>query len=290
VNEQQFPYAFESEDTRGALRNKGRAREEAQRIAGRLGFNDEIPATNFGQPLLELATHCNLAIAWYEGKIKKEVWARRGYFFVSLGTLLLIPITLYLIGNFSRLGQPTAVTAQMSAVLTGLLAFQRGVSAWLDRRQIVGAYAKASSDLKTLLYTFEQTWDTMATDSSHAVEFTSALRTITAKSRDIVRLETEAYYQTLSYPTLDLGSLVKSAASDAGTLIHTFGTPTSSVNDVAAAKIAQLRQRVGELDAQIRLAKSAGDNAVVVTITPQRDNVLKELRAAELNTSSRLAG
>jgi len=286
MNEQQFPYAFESQDARGTLRDRQRAREEADKIAGRLGFGT-IPATVFGDGLLQLATHCNLAIAWYEAKIRKETRARGAYFFISLGLLLLIPIVLFLMGNLSTFGQPAAVTAQMSAVLTGLLAFQRGVSAWLDRRQIVGTYAKASSDLKTLLYTFEQTWDMMATDPSHAVEFASALRTAASKSRDIVRRETEAYYQTLSYPTLDLGSLVKSAASDASSLVQTFGTPTSAVTDIAAAKLVQLRQRVDELDAQISRAKSAGDNTLVVNVTPLRDKALRELRAAELAAPAR---
>jgi hypothetical protein len=283
--EQEAPYSFESRG-RTFLRDTQSAQAERKKIAARLGFSEQIPSTLFDEQLRQLALHCNLSILWYENKLAREVRARRWYFAISVGLLLVIPIALCLIAHYDAAsGHPAAaVTAQLSAVLAGLLAFHRGISAWLDRRQVVGAYSKAASDLKTILYEFEQTWDQKATDANNAIAFTLAIRQAVAKSRDVVRIETAAYYQTLSYPSLDLGSLAKSSALDASQLIQTFGSSLFAVPNVTAARLEQLRSKVRELDAQLQRARSTNDAAAVVALTRIRDTALRELRAAELDS------
>jgi hypothetical protein len=289
--EQEHPFEFER-DGQSSLRDRTRAGIERDTLAARLGFSAKIPATMFDEGLLALATHCNLNISWYQQRLKKEMRARRGYFFVSLSMLLLIPLVIFVISRSTSAtpaagsataGQATLVAAQLSALLTGLLAFQRGISAWLDRRQVVGGYSKASSDLKTILYTFEQTWDSMATNPVHATEFAAAIRAATFQCRQVVTSETDSFYQTLSYPTLDIGSLVKSASADATTIVKTFAPADAAADALAAASIESLRQKVDALDAQLTQARSKGDSNALAAVLPLRDSALKELRAAQMS-------
>jgi hypothetical protein len=284
--EDQNPYSFEKSG-RGCRRDDHGAKDERRKLSRRLGFTDAIPSTSFDGYLLRLAVHCNLSIEWYQSKLSAEVRARRWYFAISLGLLLLIPLGLYAIARYAaEAGHPaTAVATQLSAVLTGLLAFQRGISAWLDRRQVVGAYSKACSELKSILYEFEQAWDTKAINPVYAAEFTAAIRRAVAKCQSVLRTETDSYYQTLSYPTLDLGSLVKSAASDAGSLVSALAPDLAT-----AARIEQLRRKVAEIEAQLARARAAKDTAGISALTLLRDDALRELRAAELKMpGSRIA-
>ena len=283
IKSDDLEYGFEA-GGRAAFRDKQRASREKTRLERRLGFTDEQPAAAYAELLLELTVHCHLAIDWYQHKLKREIRARRWYFFLSLGLLALIPIALFLLVPESDAKQTTAavITAQISAVLTGLLAFQRGVSAWLDRRQVVGGYSKAVSELKAILYEFEQTWQDCARDVCRGSEFKAAIKQAIGKCRTVVRVETDGYFQTLSYPSLDLGSLVKSATADATEIVRSYVPAVATQREVTAAKLEQLRRRVGELDQELARAR-AGQSGDVDSIRSARDGVLRELRAAELS-------
>lgn len=251
-------YAFEA-GSRTSFRDKQRAVQEKTKLTRRLGFSRPPPAAVDGR-LLELAVHCHLAIDWYQRRLREEVRARRRYFFLSLTLLAVIPALLYLLVPQASEGHAAAVvTAQLSAVVTGLLAFQRGVSAWLDKRQVVGGYSRAASQLKTILYSFEQTWEGHAEDAGHAAEFVAAIKDAIQRCREVVRVETDSYFQTLSYPSLDLGSLVRTSSLDAGRLLPTFVPDAISDVERASARLDQLRRKVAELDerlASIYVSKS----------------------------------
>lgn len=252
-------YAFES-GGRTSFRDKQRATQEKKKLTRRLGFR-QSPSAAVDERLLELAVHCHLAIDWYQARLREEVRARRWYFFLSLSLLAAIPALLYLLAPQATEAHAAAVvTAQISAVVTGLLAFQRGVSAWLDKRQVVGGYSRAASQLKTILYTFEQTWEGQAEDTVRATEFVAAIKEAIQRCREVVRAETDSYFQTLSYPSLDLGSLVRGSSLDAGRLLQTFVPNAIGDSELASAKIDQLRRKVAELDeqlARIRVSQSA---------------------------------
>jgi hypothetical protein len=294
--EAEFPYEFEK-TSQEALRDTARATGETQKLAQRLGLGEGPLPAALADRLTDLIISCHLNIQWYQRKLSGEVNLRRWYFALSLAMLAMIPLVLFVISFWtahSGGNQAIGVTTQLSAILTGLLAFQRGVSAWLDKRQVVAGYSKACSDLKSVLYTFEQAWDSVAVDPARYTEFLLAIRAATAKCKDIVRQETDQYFQTLSYPTIDVGSLLNSSTSDAQSLVRSFTVPAnnaapasavSATKQVASAKVQQLRQRVDELDAQLAVARAASDSKAITDLTPLRDSVLRELRAAEVGTA-----
>jgi hypothetical protein len=69
---------------------------------------------------------------------------------------LVIPLIIFYIGEAST--STGNVTAQVTALLTGLLAVHKSLSSWLDKRKVIGNFWKAESDLKTKLYAFEDKW------------------------------------------------------------------------------------------------------------------------------------
>ncbi|MDQ7249166.1 hypothetical protein [Dongia sedimenti] len=279
--ENEHPYDFESG---GGLRGSQAAKVYLRALEARLGFRDEFPADIFENRLRDFVINCHLSIAWYERKIKRELKWRWGYFVVSLGLLALIPIALWLATKYLPEGTDTAT--KFGAILTGLLAFYRGISAWLDKRQVVAGYSKAMSDLKDLLYTFEQKWDGAATVPEREEEFTQAIKDAIARSRAIVRLETQEYFSTLAYPTLDIDDILNTSGQQAKSLIAQFGSVRQVPAPVAASqdpRVAQLRALVDDYNAQIEAALSQGaDQATVAELRRMLREAVTQLRTAQL--------
>jgi len=309
--EQDYPYQFETQGG-SSLRASSAADAYLQALEARLGFG-RISAIVFENALRDFVINCHLSIAWYQKRINRELRWRQFYFCLSLAILVALPIGLmalptllsasphflpsWLVGSapVAPAVPPTAAaapagttTSQIGALLTGLLAFYRGISAWLDKRQVVAGYAKAMSDLKELLYTFEQKWDGVATEPSHELEFRQAIKEATAKSRTIVRLETEQYFSTLSYPTLDLADILKSSGSQVQDLMKQFmpALPTSATAPGAVPApdplVAQLRAKVDEYDAELRNLGPGTSPQAIANLRRLRDQAVDQLRAAQL--------
>jgi hypothetical protein len=277
--EAQHPYSFESG---GGLRAAEAAEDHLRRLEARLGFREAFPADVFRVRLRDLVINCHLSIDWYQRKIKREIRRRFWYFAFSLALLALIPVALLLATKYLPEGADT--TTKIAAVLTGLLAFYRGISAWLDKRQVVAGYSKAMSDLKELLYTFEQKWDGAATMPEREGEFVQAIRDAIAASRSIVRQETHQYFCALAYPTFDIADMLSASGQQAKGLIgQSAGTPRPAPAAVPDPEIAQLRSMVDALGAQVNAAlKDGGDPGALNDLLRLRDEAVERLRTAQL--------
>jgi hypothetical protein len=294
-------------------RAEQQAEVERNKLTARLGFTSTNPSSIFDVKLTDFVIHCHLAIEWYEKSIRKELRWRRLYFAVSLLLLLLIPTAVFLLPQYlgsnvggssnaaARLGSGPLVIGQISSALTGIFAFYRGISAWLDKRQVVGNFSKAASDLKQVLYTFEQTWDGVATNPARATDFEGAIVITTNICRGIVDRETVQYYANLTYPSLDLGSLLQSSSADAASLVsklamtppvtsnvmHAAESATSTPNPaVMSAKVNQIRAQVQQLDTQLLSLAGTGTPAQIAAINAARDGAVRDLRAAELSVAA----
>ena len=95
----------------------------------------------------------------------------------------------------------------LTAIIAGVFAFYRGISAWADMRVVAAALSEASSKLKEAVYTFEQTWDQELKLAIWPDEFLLAAEAATNGARRTVHNEQNIYFKNLSYPSFDLGSM-----------------------------------------------------------------------------------
>jgi hypothetical protein len=265
-------YAFETyrspwgrlfHNPHGTVRTREAAAPDVAAFATRLGIALEGPIGILRDDIERFVINHNLNIDWYQRKLAKEAFKRAVYFVVSLGLLLIIPIGIAFMPGLVTKGvavmgvetataeklasAPTLVTAQISAVLTGFFAFHRALSAYFDKRELVGIWSRTLATLKQQLYAFEQTWETRYIDIENREEFSEALREVTGKARDIVLDEQRQYYENLSYPNLDLGAMIKSAASDSAAVL----APAVAAAKSGADRETELSRVAAQLDARI---------------------------------------
>ena len=213
--EQEYNNRYEFENNRRHSRTRESANTVFQKFCRRLGFIGDVRGTAIEDDLLNFIVHVHLPIQWYEDKIRTELKWRNGYIAATLLLLLAIPVVVQLFDKTS--------SASVAAI-SGLFAFYRGLSAWLDKRRIIAQRATASAALKGKLYDFEQRWDQveLATDRI-AEQFRKEIETVIADARAIVREETILYFEALSYPVFNLGTMLQTSASQANTLVRTLG-------------------------------------------------------------------
>jgi hypothetical protein len=300
VNELQ--YRFES-DADPRHRSLDRAKPEMLVLIRRLGFiSDEVRSYPFGPQMIKFVATCNLAIDWYQRRISREVRLRELYFYSSLGVLAVVPIALFWAGS-SAAGLGASTTAQVSAIIAGIFAFYRGLSAWLDKRQVVGGFSKASSDLKEILYGFEERWAGEATKEELAPQFYAALVAATHACRDIVRRETDEYFVNLSYPSLDIGGILRGAQRDAAGLVSDVAKSQAGPRSVDATavrtaagagsrtdstRIDMLQKEIERINVALEAAQKAGDTKTISDLRSEREQRLLQLRGAQIDAAASL--
>lgn len=287
-------YSFEKNRTEN-FRSRSQTAADLEKLKTRLELDLSGPAGEFVELLEDLVINCHLLINWYQHKAKRLAWMKRGYFLVSLVLLAIIPLVVFkLTGVTGSAG--TDVTAQITVVLTGLIAFQRGISAWMDDRKLVGSYAKAAADLKREFYGFEQRWENRAVDSDSNDEFESDIRGVIARAREIENKEQEYYFQNLSYPSLDVSKILGSASTEASTLTGKFTHP-SLTRLVAAQQLEKDSQRADALVTHYRsllnemetemadLRASGASHEELANLNRDIQSVVKKLRSAQIDAA-----
>ena len=202
------------------------ALQERDKMIERLGLQGQISGP-FGElvPLIrEFVVQCHLNIVWYQNALKNEKMMRGFFFFLSLLLLLLVPLFVLYIPTFISTGASDDqsatraaqdVTAQVTAILTGLLGFQRSISAWLDKRKVAVSYAQTSAKLKQIVWTLLDKWNDREILPAVKSELAEDLRDGISNARMIASEEQLFYFQNMSYPAIDVGAALKSAGSDA---------------------------------------------------------------------------
>ncbi|MCG8467685.1 MAG: hypothetical protein MJB57_05670 [Gemmatimonadetes bacterium] len=208
--------------------------------------------------LEQFVTHVHDNIAYYQTKLKRELNYRNWWIIATVVMLAVTPLLVFLytwLGHWilssrvdSGVGFGAAnVTAIGTAVLTSIIALHRFLTGWFNKRRFVATLHEASSELKELLFGFEDKWrprDLSKDDEKR--KFLADLRAKVKKARAIVRKERRAYFAAKSeVPNVDIGSALTSARTAAVSIFtgHQAPAHTHSLQRAEA-----LRRRADELD------------------------------------------
>lgn len=225
--------------------------------------------------LLEFILNHHKVISRYNELKDREMRLRKQFTVVSLVLLFAIPLLIFAIGAWLP-GDKGSVTAQVTAMLTGLLGVHRSLSSWMDKRKIIGNFWKAESDLKTKLYAFEDKWRDKAmqtaTENGRTInklkdDFLNDARAAIADARAIVQDEQSKFFDAVTYPTIDLGEMLKDAGDRARALVSAHAPPEleqqekrRQATEALEAKIAEQKEKIVRFEAEIEQRRQAVKN------------------------------
>jgi hypothetical protein len=280
-------YSFEEWARKESIRAPEVADQTLGAFAERLGIA-KTPAT-LKELLRDYVLEIHLNIDWYVRRLERERALQ--WMFTMFSVVLLIGIPPLIAWLSHRDDTKTVWTAaQITAMITGILAIHKTLAAWVDKRQLFGHFWRTSAELKELLYSFEQRWhgkalaDTAPGTASGTApgtapnpEFVQALQADVARARQIVRAERQGFYDLFQSPAFDVFQRLNDALSHGQALGQQFRSPVFDERAAREQDVAQRKQSIDavlrrkrELDAQIhgydRLARelatslaSAGD-------------------------------
>lgn len=212
LDERQF--GFERELAVGCERQAEQARLELEVLLTRLGITGDA-AAKLGESERRLLTkYCievPLNIAWYDvAKKRVEKKLQRVYVLVVFCVLVAVLVLAGLAWVKDEL-----VSAQVGTLVLAFGVVLQVLSGGADTKAQLGAFWRASSDLKEGLFTFLHSWQGRAIDAEGRLgaEFEVALWQELSNARRVCREEREAYFATYRSPT-EIANLVTQPLSD----------------------------------------------------------------------------
>lgn len=180
---------------------------------------DEVRGEGVDRTIRSYVVEVPLNIAWYDAAWRREHRYHRAFLGLTIGLLV---VALPLLGYLPVLAlqaelQGSTTVAQVTGILTGLLALQRSAGVVFDRRKRVALFHESAAELKELLYSLEDRWrGGVLVDGKVSPEFLEALRDDIKAAKAIARDERKKFFQALqSTPSVDLGSMLQRGASQA---------------------------------------------------------------------------
>ena len=271
-------YGFELLGKRkDSYRSRGQAAAELGKFLRRIEVNESAVqlTAESREALLEFISQHNLNIEWYERRLAVERRHRRYFTILSLALLVLIPIFIVVITNFVSGANAGVIVAAITALLTSLIATQKALGSWLDKRQLITHFWKASAALKDSLYSTQDRWEGNATAGDKlSVEFLDALRAATANARVLAKKEKDDFFTLSMYPSIDLGSALKEAGATAKNIVTSQTSPAYAMAEEqrkassareksiveATAKVAEIQAKIAGTRKIIELKRSELEN------------------------------
>lgn len=171
-----------------------------------LALIDELSIKNLDMELAEaldtFTREVVMSAGWYQYKYlsaKHKAWF---YIAVNIAMVLGMPLAVIGFGMAAAAAGVNSVASQLAAVLTGIFALQKTLSAWYASQQSYATWYKACFDLKCLYHTFVQTWETRAYSNPPAL--LDALRKATTAATEVIKNERMAFYTAMALPTFDV--------------------------------------------------------------------------------------
>lgn len=191
------------------------------------------PYPELKKKLARFMTHHHLVINRYDELIKREKKIRNRFIVFTFTLLGGVPLLIFLASKFAGTGSAGNIVAQITGLLTGLFAIQKGLSSMLEKRAIVGNFYRAQAALKTALYSFEDHWrdkwkqkdETPAPGDAKSSIEEKLLADMNEKieaARQVVIDEQTKYFDSLTYPAIDVGSFLTGSQGTAGSLAAKF--------------------------------------------------------------------
>lgn len=164
-----------------------------------------------------------LSAAWYTRRYGRA--RTNAILFIALNIVLVIgfPIGIAALGGSwsssaavsnSQLG---GLVAQLTAVLTGILALQKTLSAWYSQQQNYAGWYKCAADLKENYYSLLKDWKGKV--AGREVEFMERLDASAAGARKLLNAERLDYYTRLALPTFDVLDMLTASRSTVASLV-----------------------------------------------------------------------
>lgn len=249
-------YHFEMRARKESIRAPEYADHALDTFSSRLGIA-KTPAS-LADLLREYVIEVQLNIDWYVRRLERERFMQ--WLFTAFSVVLLIGIPPLIAWLSQRDDTKTVWTAaQITAMITGILAIHKTLAAWVDKRQLFGHFWRTSAELKELLYSFEQRWHGKAlSESEPNPEFVQAVQADIARARQIVRQERQGFYDLFQSPSFDVFQRLNDAFSHGQALGQQFRSPAlderaAREQDTVQRKqsIEAVQRRKYELEAQI---------------------------------------
>jgi hypothetical protein len=250
-------YHFEESARKQSIRTPEYADQALAAFTNRLGITG-TPAT-LEDLLREYVIEVQLNIDWYVRRLERERLMQ--WMFTAFSVVLLIGIPPLIAWLSHRDDSKTVWTAaQLTAMITGILAIHKTLAAWVDKRQLFGHFWRTSAELKELLYSFEQRWYGKATTGAEPnIEFVQALQADIARARQIVRQERQGFYDIYQSPAFDVFQRLNDAFGHGQALGQQFRSPALDDRAVREQDATQRKQsiesvqrRKREIEAQIQ--------------------------------------
>lgn len=211
------------------------------------------------------AIHRN--ILWYTIKRRWEVLKLVSYMLISAILVLAIPLIVALIPMLPEIMQTgtrfmpnfiseaakiaqsspafssgTVISAQLTAMVTGIYGLHRIISSWIFRRNSAHSFWKAGSDLKTLLYSLEDEWKGRTrVGNVWDPSFFKALEEVERQAWEIVKVERGSFFQSFSKTQVDLQGLITQSMTSATTLVTQLAKPSLKEIDGQNLKKAKVK-------------------------------------------------
>ena len=214
-------------------------------------------------------------ILYYVMKRSKEQKIIYTYILFTIVVAVAMPIFAYRMPYLALKGHESASTlayaavipAQITAVLTGVFVLHKLVTLWVFRRNSIHACWKASCQLKSILYSFEDEWKDSLEDAPSPA-FVRALRKSRLDAEKIVELERDSFFESFGKTSVDLQAMIKSASSDATDVAGKIADPM--IKELAERERKQAQQGEDLRKARTDVVKAA----VEVQLLEQRTDGL----------------
>lgn len=274
-------YDFEARDSKFfTVRDPAKLRADAEEFIRRLSEPND--PTSFlanldkdseeRKSIYGYVLHNHRAIKWYQDK--REAIGRQRVAFAVL-SILLLAVTPILIFYATKLfsngttdstgttGSTELLLSQATALIGGLMAAQRAISAWLQKTFSAANFMGAASSLKAKIYAFESDWQGKAFDPSSGQLMKDchlALEVGVREARDIVTKQRNDYFAANAPPNVDIATSLIKASKDTSSLLSSYQTP--ELRDALAEeksaktrleKASKLEQEIKELVEQNKL-------------------------------------
>ncbi len=228
-------YDFELDAQRGT---RADAQTVLPKLISRLGLvTSDYPMLNLPLPrrdLENLIIHCHLNIRYYQKRLKEENTWRWGYVGATVAIVLTVPFLM------KYLSEKSANVVMATTFLSAIYGAHRVATGWFEKRRVSSHFAKASAELKNVLYSFEQHWDEVRLLTfARAREFERELRAVVGRCKAIVDQERIDYYRIVeNVPKYEVDTILGTARSAALNYAKTFSqavVPASADTKQAAA-------------------------------------------------------
>jgi hypothetical protein len=206
-------------DLLGGHRTRQKAKTLIPDLMQKLGLTTVDPVLE--RQLEEYVIDVILGAAWYTRKYKS---ARTKVFLYIAGNASLvvgIPAAIFLGSQHASSAQISTLAAQFTALLTGIFALQKTLSAWFAQRQQYATWYQCSSDLKQIYYDLLR----QHAGASAGPKLAGDLDAGAERARKVLDTERLGFYQRLSLPTMDVLDMLTGSSNTVTQLISGLMPP-----------------------------------------------------------------